>query len=249
MLPTQTEFSNAVGKKLGVSDTANVVVYDTVGLFGAPRVWWTLKVFGAQNVSILDGGLPQWRLDGYGTAAGPGVKRSPPAEFNGTFNSDLVATREQVMAAIDDPDVTIIDARSTGRFEGVEPEPRAGCRSGHIPNSINIPFNHLLDDYTGAMKPAHMLKAIFERNGVVFTGDMNQRFITSCGSGVTAAFLSLGLHQLGYKNVALYDGAWSEWGARSDTPVQIGPSTRQEMLSPPPPPVGFFTLSALLFYS
>lgn len=223
MLPSEQQFSQTMGD-LGLSDKDTIVVYDSKGVFSSPRAWYTFRAFGMNRVAILLGGLPQWRRDGYALETGPAYQKWPKAHFGAKFNRKMVASFEDVKRAIENKDAQIIDARSSIRFEGAEPELRAGVRCGHIPSSLNVPFSYLIDEYTGTLKTSAGIKYTFERQGV----DLSKRhtqFITSCGSGVTAAFINLGLHILGYNNVALYDGSWVEWGS-SDAPVETGPARK-----------------------
>ncbi len=209
MLPSEQDFSRMAGE-LGIGSEHTIVVYDEQGLFSAPRVWWTLRVMGARDVRILEGGGPKWRSEGRPLESG--ASKAAPAQFKATLDHAAIAALATVREASKSGS-QILDARPAARFAGTAPEPRPGLRAGHIPGSTNVPFPELVEN--GKLKSADQLRAIFDERGI----DTDQPIITSCGSGVTAAMLVLALDIIGASRVMLYDGAWAEWGGRDDTPV------------------------------
>ena len=213
MLPTPDAFAKAVGA-LGVSEGDTVVIYDSVGLFSAPRAWWTFRLMGAKDVRVLDGGLPQWLAEGQTVESGPAATPTPTI-FTATPRTADVADLSAILSALTGG-AQIVDARPAARFNGEAPEPRAGLRSGHMPGALNLPFKGLLIE-DGRLRRGEDLSARFAEVGL----DIDGPIITSCGSGVTAAILTLALAELG-RDSALYDGSWAEWGGRNDTPVAVG---------------------------
>jgi thiosulfate/3-mercaptopyruvate sulfurtransferase len=212
MLPDAESFARAAGA-LGIGDGDRVVVYGGALLVAAARVWWTFRVFGHDAVAVLDGGLPRWRAEGRPLQSGDA--RPPRRRFTARMRPDLVAGLERVRRAMQDRGEQVIDARSHGRFTGTEPEPRPGVRSGHIPGSLNLPHDRLFQP-DGTLRPPDELRRVFASAGVA----LDRPVLTTCGSGVTASVLAFGLFLAGHRDAAVYDGSWTEWGGRRDTPVE-----------------------------
>jgi len=217
MLPQPEKFASRV-RKLGLGDGNKIIIYDANGgHMAAYRAWWMFRVFGHEDVAVLNGGLPKWIAEGRPTDDLP---RPPqPRHFTARVNNLIVRNADQVAHAVSEGREQVVDARSADRFKGTAPEPRAGLRSGHIPMSKNIPISAILDPKANfTVRDAGALKKAFTDAGV----DLDKPIITSCGSGVTAAALSFACHLLGKDDVALYDGSWSEWGAHHERPVEMG---------------------------
>lgn len=214
MAPPVEKFVSRM-RAMGIGDGHQVVVYDGMGLFSAPRVWWTFRLMGKTDVAVLDGGFAKWQAEGRPVEDMPPILRD--RHITVQRNAGLVKDVTQVAQASKLGSHAIVDARSPGRFAGDEPEPRPGLRLGHIPGARNLPWQQMLNP-DGTMKSPDALRAAFEAAGV----DLGKPVITTCGSGVTAAILSLGLERIGHRNHALYDGSWAEWGMYDDLPVERG---------------------------
>ena len=215
MLPSTVKFASRM-KKMGIGDGMRVVVYDSVGVFSAARVWWTFRAMGHEDVAVLNGGLKKWKAEGRPVEDGEPPARTP-RHFTPRFNASLVRDGSDMLGLVKSKAAQIADARGAGRFAGSEPEPRAGLRSGHIPGSRNVPYAQLLNA-DGTIKDAAGLKAAFAAAGI----DPRKPVVTTCGSGVSAAILSLGLAMLGQSDAAVYDGSWTEWGGDAKLPIETG---------------------------
>lgn len=210
MMCDPAQFQNEA-RKLGINQNSTVVVYDNHGVYSSPRAWWMLKSMGLNQVAVLNGGLPEWIEKGYQTE-NKKEQSTQTGGFEASFSDENFCNAESVLESIKDPAVAILDARSSGRFNATEPEPRAGLRGGHIPNSISLPFPEVLDGYR--MKETTELKDLFADLDIE-----NKKLVFSCGSGLTACIILLAAHLAGNKRLIVYDGSWSEWGQPSDLPV------------------------------
>jgi thiosulfate/3-mercaptopyruvate sulfurtransferase len=214
MQPTPEDFAKAMGA-LGVAADNVIVVYDQYGLFSAARAWWSLRAMGADEVRVLDGGLPKWRAEGRPLESGG--QSIAPAVFHARARPELVRDLAQMRTLVERGSEQIADVRPAPRFRGEAPEPRHGLRGGHMPGAVNLPYATLLTE-AGVMKPAEDLRALFAEAGL----DLERPTVTTCGSGVSAPILALALARLGHDTVAVYDGSWTEWGGQADTPVAVG---------------------------
>jgi thiosulfate/3-mercaptopyruvate sulfurtransferase len=212
-IPSAEVFAEAAGR-FGISEKDTIVVYDGPGFFAAPRGWWLFRLFGADKVYVLDGGLDGWKRDGRPLTSE--LSEPAPAVFNARLDSSRVTTLDAMKSLVAEGKVQIADARGTGRFLGTEPEPRAGVRSGHMPGAKSLPATTLSEN--GRFKSLPHLRKTIEDAGI----DLSRPVVTSCGSGITAAIITLSLASLGHTDNTLYDGSWTEWGGRSDTPVVSG---------------------------
>ncbi|HXI04990.1 MAG: 3-mercaptopyruvate sulfurtransferase [Bradyrhizobium sp.] len=216
MFPAAEQFGRDVGA-LGIGNDDTIVIYDAGGWVAGPRAWWMFLSFGKQ-AHLLDGGLKKWKAEGRKVESGPVTAK--PAAFKAMFDARRVRSMQQLVANLSSRVEQVIDARASDRYRGAVAEPRAGLRAGHIPGSLSLPYNNLFDAATGEMKPLDELRAAFLGAGA----KLDAPIVTSCGSGVSAAVLTLALYRLGVENPALYDGSWTEWGAADGPPIATGPA-------------------------
>ncbi|SFB42515.1 thiosulfate/3-mercaptopyruvate sulfurtransferase [Rhizobium sp. NFR07] len=215
MVPSPEVFAEAVGR-LGIKETDRIVIYDGPGIFSAPRGWWLFRTMGAQNVFVLDGGLDGWKAEGRELET---TSPSPePVTFDAKVRVDKIIDLQTMLGIISDGSAQIADARSAGRFAGTEPEPRADMRSGHMPGARSLPSGTF--SANGKLRTLPELRQAIEDAGI----DFGKPIVTSCGSGITAAIITLALESLGHEDNALYDGSWTEWGSLEDTPIVTGPA-------------------------
>jgi thiosulfate/3-mercaptopyruvate sulfurtransferase len=216
MLPAAEKFASRM-RRLSLGDGNRIVLYDADGVAGAARAWWMFRVFGHGDISVLDGGLRKWRAEGRPLDDLPPMPRE--RHFTARLNTMLVRDRDQILANLASGREQVIDARNPGRFRGEAVEPWPGRRQGHIPGSLNLDHTLLVDPATGTLQPPEVLAQLFESAGI----EPKRPIVTSCGSGITACVLALGLHLAGYRDVAVYDGSWAEWGLPDGPPIETGP--------------------------
>lgn len=213
MLPSPAQFATAMSG-LGISSTDHVVVYDQRGIFSAPRLWWMLRIFGHDNVQVLDGGLPAWTEAGGTTESGTPAPATP-GQFTASFRPKMLRNLEDMRNNLKSRAALALDARSAARFYAQAPEPRPGSRGGHMPGAVSLPFGELLEN--GKFRAPEKLREIFFNNGI----DGEDPLIASCGSGITACVLALGATLANLPEPAIYDGSWAEWGTLEDTPIVV----------------------------
>jgi thiosulfate/3-mercaptopyruvate sulfurtransferase len=218
MVPAPEVFAQAVGK-MGIKATDRIVIYDGPGIFSAPRGWWLFRIMGAKTVFVLDGGLDGWKAEGRPLETA--VPSPAPVTFDADLQFDKVIDFHSMLSIVTEGKRQVADARSAGRFTGQEPEPRAGLRSGHMPGARSLPSG--MFSANGKLRTLPELRKAIEDSGI----DMGRPIVTSCGSGITAAIITLALESLGHEDNALYDGSWTEWGGRPEAPVVTGPTDQR----------------------
>lgn len=212
MLPSTEDFGKAIGA-MGITNSDRIVVYDGIGLQSAARVWWEFRAFRHYDVAVLNGGLPKWKAEGRPLETT--VPQPERATFGAKLDSGAVRTIDQLLANIEEGTEQVLDVRPAGRFNATEPEPRPGMRGGHIPGAKNLVYTGILNE-DRTLKSADEIAAALEAAGI----DKSGPIVTSCGSGITASAMALGLHLIGHDQWAVYDGSWTEWGGRTDTPIE-----------------------------
>ena len=212
-MPSSDKFSQEA-KNLGINDDSIVVIYDERGLYSAPRAWWMFKCMGHEHVYVLNGGIKAWQAMGYPLSDTLGVDLYAQGNFVAHYQADKIYSAQDVLAAINTPNTMIVDVRGEGRFNGTVQEPREGMRSGHIPSSINLPFSKVLAGHQ--YLPNEELSALLKQ----YQFDQAEKLVFSCGSGLTACIVLLAAYCVGYTNMAVYDGSWSEWGADHSLPIE-----------------------------
>jgi thiosulfate/3-mercaptopyruvate sulfurtransferase len=217
MIPSAELFASKMGE-LGIGDDDRVIVYDGNGLSSAGRAWWMLRLFGHDNVALLDGGLPKWKAEGRPMATE--VPAPSRRRFTARFRPALVRDKRALLDNLSTRREQVVDARAAGRFEASAEETRPGLRRGHIPGSRNLPYDRVTDPRTHQLRGAAELTELFRNAGIA----LDRPIVTSCGSGVTACALAFALHLIGHPRAAIYDGSWSEWGLPGETPVETGPA-------------------------
>lgn len=217
MIPSAERFAQKMQDR-GIGNDDRVIVYDSMGLSSAGRAWWMLRLYGHDNVALLDGGLPKWKAEGRPIeTASPTI---PPRQFTARFRPELVRDKEALRANLASRREQVVDARAAGRFDGSAEELWPGRRRGHIPGSRNLSFDRVTDPETKQLRSPAELQRLFAEAGIA----LDRPVVTSCGSGVTACALAFALHLIGHPGAAVYDGSWSEWGLPGDTPVETGPA-------------------------
>lgn len=210
-MPSSEKFSEAA-RQLGINKDSAIIVYDDLGIYSSPRVWWMFKAMGHKNIAVLDGGLPEWEKAGFPIEKAK-IYVGETGDFTTKYYRDMMSDYKDVLNAINNEHELVIDARAKNRFNGTEPESREGLRSGHIPRSVNLPYTELIKDDKIISK--EKLSEIFSKFNPI-----EDSFIFTCGSGITACILALGAEMVGFKKMSIYDGSWTEWGSRIELPIE-----------------------------